>query len=94
MGPTGGTLWSRLAFGEKLWATAVSLFLISSDVLGLYDRAALPFLQSRVGLYGFQPAVRMCDEGSFSRLIEVFGAIEKGAISASLSPTAAPAARG
>lgn len=90
MAPGDRVLWSRLAFREKLWATGISLLLRVSDRLRLYDRLVLPGLQRRLGLYGFQPTVRICNEGRFSRLIEVFGAIENGALSAAPS-SASPA---
>lgn len=82
-------LWSRLRLWEKLWAAGISLLLRSSDIVRLYERLALPFLQRRVGLYGFQPAVRMCDRGSFSRLIQVFDAIGTGAIRAAPASSSA-----
>ncbi len=78
--PAGKALWPKLATAEKAWATCVGLALATARLLRLYNRFAYPYLERRLGLYGFHPVVRVCDKGSFARLGEVFAAIERGAI--------------
>jgi len=74
----GGRLWPKLAPLEKLWTAAVALPLLAGRIFGLEARFG-SLLQRLLSPYGYQPKQRVLDRGSFSRLIQVFEAIQKGA---------------
>ena len=71
--------WSKLAPLERLWAVAVAVPLLIGRILGFEALAARALLRL-LGPYGFRPKQVFLDRGSFSRLIQVFEAIEKGAL--------------
>jgi len=78
--PAGRQLWPRLSPAEKLLATAISLLLSGGRIFNLNDRIVLRLLRKLADPTGFPPIVRMCDQGSYSRLPQVFDAIENGTI--------------
>lgn len=79
----GELLWSRLTWTERLWARIMALPLLAGDMLGMqgFARRALHRL---IGPYSYHPRQVICDRGSYSRLIEIFEAIQSGAIGAAL----------
>lgn len=84
----GRLLWSRLDAVEKTWASRVSALLRIASAFRVYDRIVHPFMEKRVALYGFHPVTRMCDKGSFTRLSQVFDALEAGKIGPHPTPAA------
>lgn len=87
MGYPGGKLWpdvkGRLTLTERVWASAVALTLRAGAHSGFVKKNIVDRLERRVAPYGFDPIQRVCDSGSFSRAIDVFDALESGAISGS-----------
>lgn len=81
----GKQLWSRLTLLERLWAVAVYLLLLVGRFLGLETRVA-HVLQRLLSPYGFQPKQVILDRGNFSRLIQIFDAIQEGAFEISARP--------
>jgi len=73
-----GDLWGRLSAFEKLWTYAVSSALFLGRLFGL-DAQLRRVLQHLLSPYGFQPKLVLLDRGSFTRLIQIFDAIEKNA---------------
>jgi hypothetical protein len=73
-----GSIWRRLSALEKIWTTMVFLLLRVSGILGLRDAVAA-LLQRVLSPYAFQPEQRILNRGGFSRLIQVFEAIQAGA---------------
>jgi glycosyltransferase involved in cell wall biosynthesis len=76
----GEEFWSRLGSLEKLLTISLSVLIRGSKALGIYEKVIYPILWKQIGPTGFTPIVNMCDRGSYSRLIEVFCAIENGVI--------------
>lgn len=84
MGLPGGASWpdieKRLSFGERIWAWVIALALRAGARSGRVKSNIVDRLERRVALYGFDPIQRVCDSGSFTRAIDVFEALESGAI--------------
>lgn len=76
----GEQLWSRLDYLEKLLTISLSLLIRGSNALGIYDKVIYPILWKRINPTEFPPIIHMCDRGSYSRLMQVFCAIENGVI--------------
>lgn len=74
----GRLLWSRLAPLERLWTAALSVPLLAARIFGLEERAG-HVLQRLLSPYGFEPKQVILDRGNFSRLLQIFEAIQKGA---------------
>lgn len=73
-------LWLRLGKMEKL-LTAITYSLIRcSNALGIYKKVLYPRLWKLVNPTEFPPITNMCDRGSYSRLTQVYSAIENGVI--------------
>ena len=81
----GGALWAKLTMPEKLWAAALSLPLLLGRLLGLGSRVQ-QVLQRLLSPYGFRPKQVILDRGNFTRLIQIFEAIQKGAFGLSAPP--------
>ena len=79
----GELLWSRLTAAERLWARIMALSLLVGRIFGMQGLARR-VLHRLIGPYSYQPRQVICDTGSYSRLIEVFEAIQSGAIGAAL----------
>lgn len=84
--PSGKQLWSRLSNEEKLLTSLLSLLFCCGRVLRIYSKIVVPLLRKLVNPTGFAAIVRMCDQGSYSRLVQVYDAIENGTISRSNPP--------
>jgi len=76
-GETAKRIWEQLDLREKAWTVATSLLLRAADGIGRY-RWAHSRLQRSTSPYGFQPAVQQLAPGRFSRLEEIFDALESG----------------
>jgi glycosyltransferase involved in cell wall biosynthesis len=79
----GELLWSRLTSTERLWARFMALSLLAGRILGMQG-LVWRVLNRLVGPYSYHPRQVICDRGSYSRLIEVFEAIQSGVINAAL----------
>jgi hypothetical protein len=80
--PHGALLWSRLTLVERLVAAVLSVCLLSSRAFSLRGRlhnAFLNFLKP----YGYVPRPTILDKGSYSRLIQVFEALERDRLKSS-----------
>jgi hypothetical protein len=82
-------LWSRLTIPEKLWTFVVWLFLRCSRLFGL-EAQAKDRLRRLLQIYGFDAVQVIVDRGSFSRLLQVFEAIQKGAFETPAQASADP----
>lgn len=80
----GELLWSRLAATERIWACLIAAPLFAASILGVQSlvRRALFRL---IGPYNYYPKRVICDRGSYSRLIEVFEAIQNRALDATVT---------
>jgi len=74
----GADLWSRLTAFEKLWTWAISAALLFGRLVGL-EAQLRRVLQRLLSPYGFQPKPLLLDRGSFTRLIQIFDAIQNRA---------------
>ena len=74
--PTGGLLWSRLTLGEKLGTLALSLAIRASLLLRVYGRLVNPVLDRVLGLYAFSPPANIIRRGKYSRLMQIFSALQ------------------
>lgn len=77
----GEVLWSRLSSRERLWARIMALPLLVGHALGIQGFARR-VLHRLIGPYSYHPQQVVCDRGTYSRLIQVFEAIQSGAIGA------------
>jgi len=77
-GTDGTQLWPMLAPLEKLWAVVLSVPLLLGRMVGI-EAWVGRVLERLLGPYGFRPKQLILDRGNFSRLIQVFEAIQKGA---------------
>jgi glycosyltransferase involved in cell wall biosynthesis len=84
--PAGQGLWARLGWSERAWASAVSLMLRAGKAVGRY-RAVFARLQRLTSPYGYEPVVRRLEPGRFSRLMDIYDAMEHGGIEGLTSPT-------
>ena len=80
----GERLWSSLTLRERLWAVAAAAPLLLGRILGVEIRVG-QVLEHFVGLTGFIPVQVILDRGRFSRLIQVFDAIQGGAFEAPIA---------
>jgi glycosyltransferase involved in cell wall biosynthesis len=78
-GANEGGLWPRLGPVERRWAGAARLALRIGRALRV-EGAILGLLRRVFNPYAFQPEQRVLDRGGFFRLIDVFEAIERGAL--------------
>ena len=81
----GKQLWAKLTMLEKLWTAALSLPILLGRLLGLEPRVH-KVLQHLLSPYGFRPKQVILDRGSFTRLIQIFEAIQRGAFEISARP--------
>lgn len=78
-GASDGGVWSRLGPVERLWAGAAGLALRVARALRV-EGAILGLLRRVLNPYAFRPEQRVLDRGGFSRLLDVFEAIERGTL--------------
>ena len=72
--------WNRLSFFEKAWAFKLFLLLKLAKMNKFCSQIIMHYLKSRVEAHAFQAMVRTCNENDYNRLIEVFDAINTGAL--------------
>ena len=82
---SGRELWEKLTIVEKLWTTALSSSLVLGGLLGLESHVQR-VLRRLLSPYGFRPKQVILDRGSFTRLIQIFEAIQAGAFEMSARP--------
>jgi glycosyltransferase involved in cell wall biosynthesis len=70
----------RLSMVERYWAAGVSLLLRSSGRVPFVRSRMLPWLRRKISPYEFPSPQRICDRGGFSRLLELYAALESGAL--------------
>jgi glycosyltransferase involved in cell wall biosynthesis len=84
MGLPLGNAWpemrGRLKVSERVWAIFVASLLYLGKRSAFIEKHVVGRMQGTVGPYAFQPTPRVCDRGHFSRAIELYEAIESGAL--------------
>jgi hypothetical protein len=70
----------RLTNTERAWARVVAAMLAAGKHAKFFRKTAVAKLEHSVSPYSFQPIQRICDRGHFSRMLEVYEAIELGTI--------------
>jgi len=84
MGLPLGNVWPelrrQLTNTERVWARVVAAVLATGKYGSLFEKTAVAILENLASPYSFRPIQRICDRGHFSRAIEVYEAIESGAI--------------
>lgn len=86
----GKELWSKLTAPEKLWASAMAVPLLLGRLVGL--GGLMPRVLRRLfSPYGFHHKQVVLDRGSFTRLIQIFEALQQGAFEISARPVPQPA---
>lgn len=81
----GKPVWPMLTLAEKLWAVALSLPIFAGRILGLEKRVE-QVLERLLGPYGFRAKQRVLDRGGYSRLIQIFEAIQAGTLGVVAQP--------